>query len=149
MESADDCSIIYSTLADLARFEYVAGETWQINEENSENLYEEEQQFKSVTALRLIKRKWSLLCLNLHFKKICKFFYPVISITSSSNFFQIFSDFSTCFYCFYLISHTKKLTGYYSLIFRWHLKIELNPANSDLCGSDKPWHFPNESIKNA
>ena len=46
MESADDCSIIYSTLADLARFEYVAGETLQITEENSENLYEEEQQFK-------------------------------------------------------------------------------------------------------
>ena len=93
MESTDDCSIIYSTLADLARFEYVTGETLQITEENSENLYEEEQQFKSITALRLIKRKWSLLCLNLHFKKICKFFYPVISITSSSNFFSNFQWF--------------------------------------------------------
>lgn len=39
------------------------------------------------------------------------------------------------------------MTQYYSLISRWHLKIELNTANCDLCGSDKLWHFPNESIK--
>ena len=55
-------------------------------------------------CLRYMKRKWSLLCLNLRFKKNCKFLYPAISIPSSSHFFQSFSDFSTCFY---LISHTK------------------------------------------
>lgn len=38
METTDDCSIIYSILADAAGFEYAAGKRLQINGENSETL---------------------------------------------------------------------------------------------------------------
>ena len=132
MDSADDCSIIYYILANLARFEYVAGETWQINENNSENIYEEEQQFKSVTALRLIKRKWNLLCFNLHFRNICKFFYPVISITSSRNFF--FSNFQWFLYLLLLLLFNlthKKID--------WILSPHLQVTFKDWIKSSKLW----------